>query len=161
MRKNEFTKEEIKRLEELIKLRVTSARNDQKRIRQNMRAIGFYGSDYNMSDMTIDKFHSLIDQEQIKIVNDSSVTKQIKSEVISAKKQNMAIDFYCTSMKPVIFPDSEILILGTMPGKTSLKIQEYYAASNNCFWRVIEIIYNNGNRLADYNEKISCLKKTR
>jgi hypothetical protein len=67
-----------------------------------MRAIGFYGSDYNISDMTIDKFHSLIDQEQIKIVNDSSVTKQIKSEVISAKKQNMAIDFYCTSMKPVI-----------------------------------------------------------
>lgn len=53
----------------------------------------FYGSDYNISDMTIDKFHSLIDQEQIKIVNDSSVTKQIKSEVISAKKQNMAIDF--------------------------------------------------------------------
>ena len=64
-------------------------------------------------------------------------------------------------MKPVIFPDSEILILGTMPGKTSLKIQEYYAASNNCFWRVIEIIYNNGNRLADYNEKISCLKKNK
>lgn len=31
MRKNEFTKEEIKRLEELIKLRVTSARNDQKK----------------------------------------------------------------------------------------------------------------------------------
>ena len=161
MRKNEFTKEEIKRLEELIKLRVTSARNDPKRSRQNMRAIGFYGSDYNISDMTIDKFHSLIDQELIKIVNDSSVTKQIKSEVISAKKQNMAIDFYCTSMKPVIFPDSEILILGTMPGKTSLKIQEYYAASSNCFWRVIEIIYNNGNRLADYNEKISCLKKNK
>ena len=75
MRKNEFTKEEIKRLEELIKLRVTSSRSDQKRIRQNMRAICFYGSDYNISDMTIDKFHSLIDQEQIKIVNDSSVTK--------------------------------------------------------------------------------------
>ena len=76
MRKNEFTKEEIKRLEELIKLRVTSARNDQKRIRQNMRAIGFYGSDYNISDMTIDKFHSLIDQESLTILISSWSIKE-------------------------------------------------------------------------------------
>lgn len=161
MRKDEFTKEEIEQLEKLIRLRVTSDRNSQKRIRANMRDIGFYGSDYGITDMTIDKFHALIEQGQIKVVINSTVTRQIKPKAISVAKPNKAADSYCTSMKPVIFPDSEILILGTMPGKISLKIQEYYASSNNCFWRIIETIYNNGNRLTNSKEKISCLKKNK
>ncbi|MBD3592297.1 DNA-deoxyinosine glycosylase [Bacteroides sp. GM023] len=161
MGKNEFTNEEIKQLEKLIRLRVASDRKNQKRIRKDMRTIGFYGSDYGITNMTIDKFHALIDQGRIKVISDFPATKQIKPKTISTKQEKITITSYCTSMKPVIFPDSEILILGTMPGKTSLESQEYYAASNNCFWKIIEKLYNNGNRLTDYNEKTSCLKQNK
>lgn len=161
MRKDEFTKEEIEQLEKLIRLRVTSDRNSQKRIRANMRDIGFYGSNYGITDMTIDKFHILIEQGRIKVVNNTTVKKQITPKVISVAKPNKAVESYCTSMKPIVFPDSEILILGTMPGKASLEIQEYYASPNNCFWRIIEAIYNNGIRLNNYNEKLSCLKRNK
>lgn len=38
------------------------------------------------------------------------------------------------SLQPIIDENSEILILGTMPGKESLESEEYYASPNNSFW---------------------------
>lgn len=61
-------------------------------------------------------------------------------------------------MDPIVGKNPQILILGTMPGKTSLDIGEYYAAHNNCFWKLIEHIYNNGKPLATYDKKLKCLK---
>lgn len=41
--KNTFTLAEIRKIEELIKLRIITAASGQKSIRQKMRNIGFYG----------------------------------------------------------------------------------------------------------------------
>lgn len=63
------------------------------------------------------------------------------------------------SLPPIIDESSEILILGTMPGKESLRSKEYYAAPNNSFWKIMKRLFNSNMEFKDYEEKISCLKK--
>ena len=64
--KNVFTKQEIEELRELIRHRVKADRNAQKRIRDKMRKIGFYGGDdFGIIDMTIEKFDKLIADKRI------------------------------------------------------------------------------------------------
>lgn len=64
--KNVFTKQEIEELRELIRQRVKADRNAQKRIRNKMRKIGFYGGDdFGIIDMTIEKFDKLIADKRI------------------------------------------------------------------------------------------------
>lgn len=67
---NVFTKSEINELRELIRKRVKADSSKQKRIRDKMRAIGFYGrDDFGIVDMTVEKFDKLIADERI-IVKD-------------------------------------------------------------------------------------------
>ena len=63
------------------------------------------------------------------------------------------------SFPPVIYDDSEILILGTMPGPESLQTGQYYTSSHNSFWKIIAKVFNKGITLSDYNEKLECLRK--
>ena len=65
--KNIFSKSEIELIESLIIKRCKAEKAQQKNIRSKMRNMGFYGSDYGVSDMTIEKFHRLIDDGEIKI----------------------------------------------------------------------------------------------
>lgn len=44
--------------------------------------------------------------------------------------------------KPILFPDTEILILGTFPSLDSFKYQFYYAHKRNQFWKILSDIYN-------------------
>jgi hypoxanthine-DNA glycosylase len=41
------------------------------------------------------------------------------------------------SFPPISEKNAKILILGTMPGKTSLEINEYYGYKHNTFWRIM------------------------
>lgn len=41
------------------------------------------------------------------------------------------------SFKPVINNNSEVLILGSIPGKISLERQEYYGNKRNQFWDIM------------------------
>lgn len=45
------------------------------------------------------------------------------------------------SFPPISNEETEILILGTMPGDESLRKKEYYGHPNNRFWWVIAAIY--------------------
>jgi hypoxanthine-DNA glycosylase len=62
------------------------------------------------------------------------------------------------SFKPVVDHRSRILILGTMPGPTALKKQEYYGFSGNQFWKIIAALLKAPQPLA-YAKKIRLLKK--
>lgn len=56
----------------------------------------------------------------------------------------------------VISQDSEILILGSMPGTKSLDAAEYYAHPRNAFWGIIEHVFNI-ERSLDYTKRTEML----
>lgn len=45
------------------------------------------------------------------------------------------------SFAPIIANNPKILILGTMPGEASLKLQQYYGFPQNAFWRILFEVY--------------------
>ena len=47
-----------------------------------------------------------------------------------------------SSFPPFVNHDAEILILGTMPGATSLAKQEYYGFNQNAFWKIMYSIFS-------------------
>lgn len=68
--KDKFTEAEISKLKMLIQKRCKTPSNQQKAIRNKMRAIGFYGQDdFGIVDMTIEKFEYLIENNQITIID--------------------------------------------------------------------------------------------
>ena len=64
------------------------------------------------------------------------------------------------SFPPIVFNDSKILILGSVPGAKSLEMQEYYAHPQNKFWKILFEIFNE-NFTTIYSEKLAFLKKSK
>jgi hypoxanthine-DNA glycosylase len=63
------------------------------------------------------------------------------------------------SFPPFVNLTTEILILGTMPGITSLKKQEYYAHPRNHFWKIIYTLFNDLPISENFEEKINVLQR--
>lgn len=74
-------------------------------------------------------------------------------------KCNTESDTLCECMEPLVDNESEILILGTMPGGESLRKQQYYSSPNNAFWKIIAALYNDWKALTSYEEKKECIRK--
>ncbi|MNQ13088.1 Uracil DNA glycosylase superfamily protein [compost metagenome] len=62
-----------------------------------------------------------------------------------------------SSFPPFVNSDTEILILGTMPGAISLAQQEYYANKRNHFWPIIYTLFDNLPVSEIFEEKIQLL----
>ncbi len=62
------------------------------------------------------------------------------------------------SFLPIVNSASKILILGSIPGKESLRQYQYYAYPQNQFWKIIYALFNTPIDY-NYNEKILFLKK--
>ena len=60
--------------------------------------------------------------------------------------------------KPVVFEDSEILILGTFPSIKSFENEFYYSHPRNQFWDILSEIFNE-KKPKTIEEKIAFLKK--
>ena len=67
-------------------------------------------------------------------------------------------DNYCESFSPVVGSDPKILILGTMPGRKSLEMQEYYAHPRNILWKIIFNLLKVTEKNT-YSEKIELVKE--
>lgn len=65
-----------------------------------------------------------------------------------------------TSFDPISNSETNVLILGTMPGDKSLELNEYYGHSRNKFWKIISTITNNDLPLS-YTDKKNLLVKTK
>lgn len=64
------------------------------------------------------------------------------------------------SFPPVVDEHSEILIMGSIPGKKSLEMQQYYAHPQNQFWKIMFELFEE-DFSTDYQKKIQLLKKHR
>lgn len=155
--KNVFSKQEAEQLERLICQRCSAESSRQKKIRDKMRALGFYGSDYHISDMTIPKFRQLIESKQIEIIDgnesiggfhnvsiqDSHKTVESSPSLDNEMKHGLA---------PWVGEDSQVLILGTFPGEKSLKSQAYYQdRAHNSFYKIMESLFRRANGISDHD----------
>ena len=64
-----------------------------------------------------------------------------------------------SSFPPFAYADSEILILGTMPGAMSLLKQEYYAHKQNQFWKIMFTIFSDGIIPEHFADKVALLQQ--
>lgn len=62
------------------------------------------------------------------------------------------------SFPPIINQNSEILILGTMPGATSLLKQEYYGYPRNHFWTILHTVFERLPVPDDFSERQKVLQ---
>jgi hypoxanthine-DNA glycosylase len=49
---------------------------------------------------------------------------------------------------PIARPDARALILGSLPGRKSLEMRQYYAQPQNGFWRIMDVLFGAGPALA-------------
>ena len=64
------------------------------------------------------------------------------------------------SLNPIIDQNSQVLILGSMPGVESLAKQQYYANARNHFWRILTTIFDY-EEPGDYSARISVLYESK
>lgn len=65
-----------------------------------------------------------------------------------------------SSFDPISSTDTEILILGTLPGDKSLELGEYYGHARNRFWKILATLTENDFPLS-YDEKKALLLKSK
>lgn len=71
-------------------------------------------------------------------------------------------------LDPIVFEDSNILIVGSMPSVVSLKEQMYYANKTNRFWPILESLFHKQDKMellkvshiALWDICHSCVRKT-
>jgi double-stranded uracil-DNA glycosylase len=61
------------------------------------------------------------------------------------------------SFPPIAAPGARLLILGTMPGRASLRAGEYYAHPRNAFWRIAGELFGFPHSFS-YAERVASLK---
>jgi len=64
-----------------------------------------------------------------------------------------------SSFLPIEGESARVLILGSMPGVTSLNANQYYAHPQNAFWKIICAITNRP-ATASYDERVAALKQS-
>lgn len=147
--KNIFTKEECKAIVWLLKSKVGADKSGKKLIRSKLRKIGFHISDFKNNDgdeFDVDDFKLLVKNGKITIIGGngdcghiSEGDKSLLSEQRFDKTNDQKIESMknCACLEAYVPISPRILILGTMPGKESLRLQQYYANRTNRFWRII------------------------
>ena len=75
-------------------------------------------------------------------------------------KSAFPLNDYSESFTAIVGDSPEILILGTLPGKESLRANEYYANQRNAFWKIIYSLFNT-NLEFDYDKKTEFVKKNK
>lgn len=136
--KSTFTQLEAKQIIALIRQKIIAKPADQKKIRDNIRKLSFYASDFRIGGGYTEK-------DFLRVVSITGEMKTTSSRLIAVKKplaKEPVLDNTNRSvgLAPVVDKHTRILILGTMPGIESLKQQAYYSHPRNLFWKLMGIL---------------------
>lgn len=154
-----FTTVQFEKIKVLLtRLEHSSSPTEKKGIRAQLRKNGYYISDFDGAN-TVRELQSLIDCGIIKVSGTAPVRKEKATTPPCKAPVSTSVNAGIVSFPPIEDNESEVLILGTMPGKESLATGEYYANNRNMFWKIIQELYNGGKDFASYEEKEACLKK--
>ena len=147
--KSIFNKREVELIESLILQRCNAGKSQQKNIRSKMRNLGFYGSDYGVKDMTIEKFHGLIKSGQIKVLDAGQVISEPTVKSVTCKNNDWSLSFKI-GLEAWVGENPIVLILGTFPGEKSLASQAYYQnKSHNSFYKIMESLFERPMGISD------------
>ncbi|MEJ0086994.1 MAG: DNA-deoxyinosine glycosylase [Pseudomonadota bacterium] len=61
---------------------------------------------------------------------------------------------------PVAQPDATVLILGSLPGRKSLELRQYYAHPQNAFWKIMAELFGGASSLP-YTQRLKTLTANR
>lgn len=61
-------------------------------------------------------------------------------------------------LDPIVHDTSRVLILGTLPGEESLRLQRYYSHGRNDFWTILSRVYREAIG-DDYDERLTFLRR--
>ncbi len=65
------------------------------------------------------------------------------------------------SFAPHVYPDTRLLILGSLPGARSLAERRYYAHPTNQFWRLVGEVIDRPLATMDYDDRLAALREAR
>ena len=166
--KTTFTSSEIDELRSLIDLKCKSSnKSDKKSIRDKMREMKFYITDFASNITSVSEFDKLINQGIIKISDSYSnhnVKESFKTEVSAVCEEKSSKECVCenkdikTGLDAIVDEDSRVLILGSLPGNESLKKQQYYAKQGNRFWKIIYGLFGEDEIHNEYEKRVKFLR---
>lgn len=161
-----FTMAEIKYLHQLFLQKDNADSNKQKYIRNKMREIGFYITDFPKKSMNSTDFIRLCKNGTIKITdkdksmksddvaeflcnNDDNQSNKIRlgnnENLCSKNAKPQDSENFKEGLGPWVNEHSEILILGSFPSDVSLREQVYYQnKSKNSFWKLMHGVFGEG-----------------
>lgn len=76
----------------------------------------------------------------------------------NAKPEHIATPHKKSGLAPLIWLNSRLLIVGSLPGDESLRRQQYYANARNQFWRILASVYQHPVP-ESYDQKIAFLQR--
>ena len=154
--KSKFTRFEADAIIALIRKKVVADSNEQKRLRDKIRALGFYASDFGIGGGYTE--HDFIRVVQIIDTSSVIIKPEIIARPITVKMNELGKSVKKYSFPPISQPDARILILGTMPGDRSLSMNQYYGHGGNQFWKIMFACFNK-TFLENYSGKVDLLLK--
>ena len=167
-----FSASEIETLRELIIRKCNADSAQQKSIRNKMRNKGFYITDFRDDITSVEEFDTLLTNGEIKISGSSyNIPKyevdKMKPTTLNTMSQPASVDAKFSAdesgmkkgLPPVVGDNPKVLILGTLPGDESIRLQQYYSQKGNRFWKIVYSLLGDGKTIpTGYDEKIQFLK---
>ncbi len=158
-----FTDTECKEIIKLLEEKKYATKTRKKAIRAKLRKLGLYVSEH------VEKGDDLITliKKQLKSNSQRSIVDKKTADSVQVKpnRQDLTENSITTeTAQPMsdantkngldawVDENSEVLILGSLPGDESIAKQSYYCNSNNQFWNIMSELFNN-------REKVSGNKK--
>lgn len=165
-----FSTAEIEKIRELIVQKCNADSSKQKSIRSKMRDMDFYITDFRNDITSVEEFDSLLTNGEINCSDSKtgvypSGFDQMKKTIANTTnvpvsgRRNGTYDDIKKGLAPVVGDNPKILILGTLPGDESIRLQQYYSQKRNRFWKIIFSLLGDGEIIPyGYEEKIQFLK---